>query len=615
MKKITLFAFLMLFSFANAQTLEGTWKVSPQAGALGVGPSQGNISWWSNSLADVTTRACFFDDEYIFNANGTFNNVVGTQTWIEGWQGGGDACGTPVAPHNGSNSATWTYNSTENTITLTGVGAYLGLPKAYNGGELTTPANAPASITYTVSSFSASLITLDIAINGGWWRFVLAKQGVTPTCNDGIQNGDETGIDCGGSCPNSCLTQIDLPVTFEGTSVDYTVTDFGGNASTKVVDPTNASNTVIQTIKTGTAELWAGTTIGTGSGFSSPIPFTASNTKMSVRVWSPDAGIQVRLKVEDANDPTHSCETEATTTVAGGWQTMEFNFANQASGTAALNLAYTLNKASIFFNFGTTGSVAGEKTYYFDDVNFVGTPGETVSLPLTFESSTLVYSFSNFGGATTTKIANPDPTGANTTANVAQLTKGAGSEVWAGSYIELGAPIDFSTNQAMKIKTWSPQSGITVKMKLENFANPNINTEVDVTNTVANAWEELTFNFPGIVNANNYQRVVVFFNFGANGTGENYYFDEINSAPLLSNSQFAAANVALYPNPATTTVTFESAKTIDSIEIYNVLGQKVMQIQPTATVFTFDVSSLETGVYIVKSISEGIISSQRFIKK
>lgn len=24
------------------------------------------------------------------------------------------------------------------------------------------------------------------------------------TCNDGIQNGDETGIDCGGSCPNSC---------------------------------------------------------------------------------------------------------------------------------------------------------------------------------------------------------------------------------------------------------------------------------------------------------------------------------------------------------------------------------------------------------------------------
>ncbi|CAL2083837.1 T9SS type A sorting domain-containing protein [Tenacibaculum sp. 190524A05c] len=28
----------------------------------------------------------------------------------------------------------------------------------------------------------------------------------TPTCNDGIQNGDETGVDCGGSCNNNCDT-------------------------------------------------------------------------------------------------------------------------------------------------------------------------------------------------------------------------------------------------------------------------------------------------------------------------------------------------------------------------------------------------------------------------
>ena len=30
--------------------------------------------------------------------------------------------------------------------------------------------------------------------------------GTEPTCTDGIQNGDETGVDCGGSCPNSCST-------------------------------------------------------------------------------------------------------------------------------------------------------------------------------------------------------------------------------------------------------------------------------------------------------------------------------------------------------------------------------------------------------------------------
>ena len=91
-----------------------------------------------------------------------------------------------------------------------------------------------------------------------------------------------------------------------------------------------------------------------------------------MRVYSPDAGIKVRLKVEDAADPTRSVETEATTTVANNWETLTFDFANQAAGTAALNLAYTYKKASIFFNFGVTGATAGAKTYYFDDVAFPG---------------------------------------------------------------------------------------------------------------------------------------------------------------------------------------------------------------------------------------------------
>ena len=29
-----------------------------------------------------------------------------------------------------------------------------------------------------------------------------------PSCIDGKQNGNETGIDCGGSCANACLSQV-----------------------------------------------------------------------------------------------------------------------------------------------------------------------------------------------------------------------------------------------------------------------------------------------------------------------------------------------------------------------------------------------------------------------
>jgi hypothetical protein len=43
-----------------------------------------------------------------------------------------------------------------------------------------------------------------------------------------------------------------------------------------------------------------------------------------------------------------------------------------------LNLAYSFDKASVFFNFGTNGATAGEKTYYFDDLQFVTGSGSVV---------------------------------------------------------------------------------------------------------------------------------------------------------------------------------------------------------------------------------------------
>lgn len=164
------------------------------------------------------------------------------------------------------------------------------------------------------------------------------------------------------------LTQMSLPVTFESTTVDYGLISFGGTASSVVVDPTLASNKVAKVIKSA-PETWAGTTV-TGAaelGFSPAIPFTSTERKMNVRVWSPTAGIPVRLKVEVHGQPTQSVETEALTTVANGWQTMEFNFNNQATGTAAFNAAFSYDKASIFFNFGVPGS---GQTYYFDDMKF-----------------------------------------------------------------------------------------------------------------------------------------------------------------------------------------------------------------------------------------------------
>ena len=160
--------------------IEGIWKVASEVGAIGVGPALGDISWWSIDEAGVTERACYFDDTYVFGLDGTFENVLGSDTWVEGWQGGSDACGAPVAPHDGSNPATFVHDTGAGTVTLNGVGAFLGLPKVTNNGELSDPADAPVSVTYDVTlSEGNTVMTVDITIDGGstWWRYKMVKVG------------------------------------------------------------------------------------------------------------------------------------------------------------------------------------------------------------------------------------------------------------------------------------------------------------------------------------------------------------------------------------------------------------------------------------------------------
>ncbi len=178
---------LVFLIYGNVQAqVEGTWTIAPEAQSLAVGPALGDFSWWSNSADDVNGRACLFDDKFIFNSDGTFENVQDGDTWLEAWQGTDpEACGAPVAPHDGSAAATWSYDAGTGELTITGTGAHLGLAKVINGGELAAPSDAPESITYPVV-IEDDRMTIDINFGPGFWHFVLVKDGSTsgPTVFD-----------------------------------------------------------------------------------------------------------------------------------------------------------------------------------------------------------------------------------------------------------------------------------------------------------------------------------------------------------------------------------------------------------------------------------------------
>ena len=190
----------------NADPFVGDWRLNG-AGSYKVGPAPLDGGWYSVSEDEVVQRSCQFDDIFRFNADGSFENVQQDDTWLENWQGGVDegSCGLPVAPHDGAAAATWEFDDAQNTLTIEGKGAFIGLQKAVNAGELTNGASVPDWINYQIESLATDgiITTLTLYIEAGagvFWTFELIKARdncpsvANPSQSD--NEGDGTGDAC-----------------------------------------------------------------------------------------------------------------------------------------------------------------------------------------------------------------------------------------------------------------------------------------------------------------------------------------------------------------------------------------------------------------------------------
>jgi hypothetical protein len=371
MKKITLFVFLVVSSLGFSQNTvtvnaSATWSAwASWAPASGNSPSDYGGNAWG--LGDLKTVTNTFNNSISlfpnFSAYGDGTNPY----WVNGAIGSKIFEGSSYVENLDLDGSALTFTAKVASNTLAAgytAEAFIKAIDPLNNYNTVIDIRTPlvAGQTFTIS-------TVGVIPAGLIAQYGFAIKGLNANPVDEPILGKVVVGPAGGPS-----IQMNLPVTFDDATVDYNLLGFGGaDNSTVVTDPTLPTNKVAKVIKSATSFSWAGTTI-TGlaeSGFSSKIPFTASNTKMSVRVWSPNAGIPVRLKVEDHTNNSITCETEATVTTASGWQTLEFNFANKVSGTPDLDISKNYDKATIFFNFGVTGAVAGLKTYYFDDLTFV----------------------------------------------------------------------------------------------------------------------------------------------------------------------------------------------------------------------------------------------------
>lgn len=149
------------------------------------------------------------------------------------------------------------------------------------------------------------------------------------------------------------LPAFSLIEDFEGTPPVMTV--FGNIAGIEILaNPVsggvNTSATVAKLTKSNGADTWAGA-------FFDPAEVLNLQDyhKISVKTWSPKAGIDIKVKLENS-DASITYETDVTSSAVSDWENLVFDF------TAAPAASYT--RVVIFFDFGNPGDGT---VYYFDD--------------------------------------------------------------------------------------------------------------------------------------------------------------------------------------------------------------------------------------------------------
>ena len=171
------------------------------------------------------------------------------------------------------------------------------------------------------------------------------------------------------------------------------------------------------------------------------------------------------------------------------------------------------------------------------------------------------------------------------------------------------------------VDAWTPNMTV-FRIKLVDFGanaafggGDDVEHELTFTPTLTswNSYHISLSDFTGLITKGHIAQLI--FSGQPVGAGtlfiDNVYF----TTSALSNQSFDMAKISMYPNPTSNMLTISSANKMDAISVYSVVGQEVMNVNVNADNTVLNVSGLQDGVYLVKVISEGKVSTSKFIKQ
>lgn len=88
-----------------------------------------------------------------------------------------------------------------------------------------------------------------------------------------------------------------------------------------------------------------------------------------------------------------------------------------------------------------------------------------------------------------------------------------------------------------------------------------------------------------------------------------------NSSVFLKvSNELAAKGLVAYPNPVQDMLNLSAKETINQVDIFNTLGQRVISVQPSNVTSAIDMSTLPNGTYIAKIVIGNVEGSIKVVK-
>jgi len=225
------------------------------------------------------------------------------------------------------------------------------------------------------------------------------------------------------------------------------------------------------------------------------------------------------------------------------------------------------------------------------------------------------YQFANAGDAPENLniIANPDPSGINTSDMVLEFVVQDGADPWAGAWTDAFGNMEFTQEKHhMEMMVWKEVVSNSA-LKVERGGAV---TEVKVPNTLTGEWELLEFDFTANI-GETLTRLVFFPDFpDARTAGGTVYLDNIRIITgTVGVETLEGHTLKVYPNPAIDQMIVEYPG-MTSILIRDILGKTVnaIELQGNDT-YTMSVKNLADGVYFITVATDGSTYSSKFLKR